>query len=57
MLYNIATDRLIPELKDLKEVVQRVGVDAVYMEHPSLKGIIENLEQIEKEASEWSSNR
>lgn len=57
MLYNIATGRLIPELKDLKEVVQRDGVDAVYMEHPSLKGIIENLEQIEKEASEWSSNR
>ena len=57
MLQTIASKRLIPELDELKAVIKREGIEQVYLEHPELQEIIENLETIEKEADAWKSFR
>ena len=57
MLHTIAEKRLLPELEDLKTVIKRDGIGQVYLEHPELQEIIENLEIIEKEAEAWKSFR
>lgn len=53
MLHNIVKTKLIPELDELKNVINKKGVQAVMMEYPDLKDIVENLEEIYKEAEQW----
>lgn len=55
MLLNIVTKRLLPEIEELKDVVQREGISKIYLEHPELKEIIENLDIIETEICLWKS--
>lgn len=55
MLNYIVVKRLQPEIEDLKRVIERDGVEHVYMMHPELKAIVENLESIEKEMTEWTT--
>lgn len=55
MLYSIASKRLSPELEDLRKVVKRDGVESVIMMHPELADIISNINEIEKETTEWIS--
>lgn len=55
MLFNIVTKRLIPELEELKAVVKRDGFESVYEIHPEVQPIVENMEEIEKEVSVWST--
>ena len=55
MLFNIASNRLAPELVDLKAVISRDGLESVFTLHPELKDIIENMEEIEKEVAVWTS--
>lgn len=57
MLCTITTKRLIPELEELKKMVSKYGVAHIYMEHPELKDIIENLDTIEEEVEKWKSLR
>lgn len=57
MRSNIASKRLVPELDDLRRVIERDGVESVFETHPELKDIIENIDIIEKEASEWATSR
>ena len=55
MLYNIAKTRLLPELEDLKSVIERDGFESVYEMHPEVQPIVENMDTIEKEAITWST--
>ncbi len=55
MLFSIASKRLKPELEDLRSVISRDGLESVFILHPELKDIIENLETIEKEVEVWTS--
>ena len=54
MLKHIAKTKLIPELDELKNVLDKKGYEAIVMEYPDLKDIIENLDEIYKEALSWS---
>ena len=53
MLHNIITKRLVPELEDLKAVVERDGINDVYKNHPEVQPIVENMDTIEKEIAIW----
>lgn len=55
MLYTITKKRLIPELEDLKAVIKRDGFESVYEIHPEVQPIVENMDNIEKEAITWST--
>ena len=53
MLHHITKVKLIPELDELRNVIERKGVQAVLMEYPDLKDVVENLEDIYKETELW----
>lgn len=53
MLRIIAQKKLLPELEELRRMVERDGIDAIYIEHPEVQPIIENYDSIIKEAKEW----
>lgn len=55
MLYTITTKRLIPELKELRTVVERDGFESIYEMHPEVQPIVEDIEEIEKEVAVWST--
>lgn len=55
MLYNITTSKLIPELQELKTVIERDGLETVYESHPEVQPIVERLDEVEKEAQLWST--
>lgn len=55
MLQSITNRRLLPELKELKAVIERDGVAKTYEMHPEVQPIVENLDVVEKEAVEWST--
>lgn len=49
----IVSDRLIPELEQLKQQLQRKGSDYITNEHPYLEQFIEDYDNIYKEVSQW----
>lgn len=55
MLWSIVKKKLIPELEELKNVINKKGVTAVITEYPDLAHIIENMNEIEKEVAVWSN--
>lgn len=55
MLSTIIKNRLKPEIDELKVMVEAKGIDAIYKEHPEVQPIIENLDTIEREITEWTS--
>lgn len=56
MLRSIAKNKLLPELVELRNTVNKKSAEAVIMEYPDLSDIIEHLEDIEKEAASWISS-
>jgi integrase len=49
-------EKLIPELDELKKVIERKGVNAVLEEYPDLFEVIENMDKIyNKEIKKWQS--
>lgn len=54
MRQGIAQRKLLPELAELRKVVEKKGAEAVMMEYPDLVPIIEHLEEIEQEAKQWA---
>ena len=56
MLQTLSKQKLLPELDSLKKYIDRDGVDAILSQYPSLSHIIEALDTIYKEATEWSMN-
>lgn len=55
MLNTILHHKLLPELNELKNVINEKGTSAILKEYPDLKNIIENLDQIDKEVLTWKS--
>ena len=56
MLRSIAKNKLLPELAELRNTVNKKSAEAVIMEYPDLSDIIEHLEDIKKEAAAWVSS-
>ncbi|MBC2579042.1 tyrosine-type recombinase/integrase [Clostridium sp. DJ247] len=46
-------DKLIPELDELKKVIERKGSNAVLEEYPALLEIILNIDSVYKETKKW----
>ena len=57
MLQTLSKQKLIPELDSLKKYIDRDGADAVLTQYPNLSYVIENLDTIYKEATEWTMNK
>ncbi len=56
MLKTIAQKQLLPELEELKRLLDEKGRDWILEKHPELFYILNNYSTIIKEASEWISN-
>lgn len=54
MLKTIATQQLTPEIEELKKTIEKRGLSQVYMDHPEVQPIVENLDSIEKEITVWT---
>ena len=54
MLRTIVTKRLLPEIQDLKRMIREKGTQAVYMRHPELQAIVENMDEIERMIDVWT---
>lgn len=54
-LHNLIKVRLEPEIKQLEEMLETKGYDAIMVEHPQLVDIIHNLGEIKKEIVEWKN--
>lgn len=52
-LQRRAKDKLIPELGELKVVINKKGIDDVISEYPTLLNIVFNLDSIYKEIDKW----
>lgn len=52
-LKRTVKDRLIPELDELKVVIERKGFDLIIKDYPNLINIMLNLDDIYKEAEKW----
>ena len=50
---RILEDRLIPEINELENEIQKKGQVKIIQKHPELVEFIENLEIIKKEVHEW----
>ena len=48
------TKRLLPEIQDLKRMIREKGTQAVYMRHPELQAIVENMDEIERMIDVWT---
>lgn len=55
MLNTIISNKLLPELNELKVMITKKGVLPVLEEYPDLKDIIENLDAIYEDVSAWKS--
>lgn len=51
----IVKDRLLPELKQLKEQLETKGLEAIRNEHPNIISVIDNYDSIYKEANLWAN--
>ena len=54
MLRTIVAKRLLPEIQDLKRMVREKGTQAVYIRHPELQAIVENMDEIERMIDVWT---
>ena len=50
---RIIEDRIVPELEELENQIAKQGIEKILSNHPNLKDIISNLENIKKEVEEW----
>lgn len=50
---RIIEDRIVPELEELENQIVKQGIEKILSNHPNLKDIISNLENIKKEVEEW----
>lgn len=55
MLHTIVTNKLIPELDELNITISKIGEKTIIETHPFLKEIINNYDDIYKEAIKWKS--
>ncbi len=55
MLSTVITKQLIPELNELKNEMTKKSIENIYLEYPDIKDIIENLDHVEKEISNWTN--
>lgn len=53
MLKSIIQKQLKPEYKELKEKINKEGIESIIIEYPNLKEIVENITQINKEVEKW----
>lgn len=53
MLYTITKNKLIPELDELKNMINKKDINSILMEYPDLKEIVENYDSIYEEALKW----
>ncbi len=53
MLKTVINKQLDPELVELKKEISKRGIEELFMEYPDISNIIENLELVEQEVSEW----
>lgn len=52
-LKHLCKSRLLPELDDLKQQIQKSGVEGILMNYPSLDKIIMNYDKIMEEITRW----
>lgn len=57
MLQHIVRVKLVPELDELENVLNKKGYEAIVTEYPDLKEIIENLDTIYEEVALWNKAR
>ena len=55
MLQTIIKQKLLPELDELKNMVNKKGIEAILLEYPDLQFIIENLKDIYMEVDIWKN--
>ena len=53
MLHTILNKKLIPQLQELKKVMDEKGVDYVIKKHPQLETIAYRMDEVEMEIDEW----
>lgn len=53
MLNTIVSQKLLPELDELKSVIQKKGKNYVTTNYKDLKYIVENIDEIYEEANKW----
>ena len=53
MLNNIVSNKLLPELDELKTVIESEGAESILFKYPDLQHIVEHFDEIYKEASVW----
>ena len=54
-LLTIIRKKLIPEIDELKYMINTKGLEFVYQNHPEVQPIAENLEAIERNIQEWTT--
>lgn len=52
LIYAIKNE-LLPELKETKREIQLKGIETVIQTHPEMQEIVNDIDEIEKEALEW----
>ena len=55
ILATIIRKKLLPEIDELKFMINTKGLDFVYQNHPEVQPIAENIEVIEREIQEWTT--
>lgn len=55
MLKTITTKRLEPELNELKDMIEKHGIEYIYQKHPDIKELIENMDIVEEKVKTWKS--
>lgn len=53
MVHSIVRNKLEPQVAELKRVINEKGLNYVLEKHPQLIDIIANLDDVQKEISEW----
>jgi len=54
-LLTIIRKKLIPEIDELKYMIKTKGLEFVYQNHPEVQPIAENIEVIERNIQEWTT--
>ena len=53
MLRTILKKKLEPQLKDLKDRIDKYGVAQILSEHPEVADIVEDMNRVEREVNTW----
>ncbi len=53
MVHSIVSNKLEPQVKELKRVIKEKGLNHVLERHPQLISVVMNLDDIQKEIDEW----